>query len=96
MKGIEPSPKAWEAFVLPLNYTRLMLHVISTKSWLTLRADYGWGDRSCKVGSDGAETIGAGRWYCSPTSSTCGDISDDAVARDEDAMPDRMPQSDSL
>ncbi len=23
VKGIEPSPKAWEAFVLPLNYTRL-------------------------------------------------------------------------
>ena len=23
MKGIEPSPKAWEAFVLPLNYTRI-------------------------------------------------------------------------
>lgn len=23
MEGIEPSPKAWEAFVLPLNYTRL-------------------------------------------------------------------------
>jgi hypothetical protein len=22
VKGIEPSPKAWEAFVLPLNYTR--------------------------------------------------------------------------
>ena len=25
MKGIEPSSKAWEAFVLPLNYTRVML-----------------------------------------------------------------------
>ena len=23
VKGIEPSPKAWEAFVLPLNYTRV-------------------------------------------------------------------------
>jgi hypothetical protein len=23
VKGIEPSPKAWEAFVLPLNYTRI-------------------------------------------------------------------------
>ncbi len=23
VKGIEPSTKAWEAFVLPLNYTRL-------------------------------------------------------------------------
>ncbi len=22
VKGIEPSPKAWEAFILPLNYTR--------------------------------------------------------------------------
>ena len=22
VEGIEPSPKAWEAFVLPLNYTR--------------------------------------------------------------------------
>ena len=24
VKGIEPSPKAWEAFVLPLNYTRVV------------------------------------------------------------------------
>ena len=24
VKGIEPSSKAWEAFVLPLNYTRLV------------------------------------------------------------------------
>jgi hypothetical protein len=24
VKGIEPSPKAWEAFVLPLNYTRAL------------------------------------------------------------------------
>ncbi len=23
VKGIEPSPKAWEAFILPLNYTRV-------------------------------------------------------------------------
>ena len=23
VKGIEPSPKAWEAFILPLNYTRI-------------------------------------------------------------------------
>ena len=23
VKGIEPSSKAWEAFVLPLNYTRI-------------------------------------------------------------------------
>jgi hypothetical protein len=23
VKGIEPSSKAWEAFVLPLNYTRM-------------------------------------------------------------------------
>ncbi len=27
VKGIEPSPKAWEAFVLPLNYTRNLDHV---------------------------------------------------------------------
>lgn len=25
MEGIEPSPKAWEAFVLPLNYTRIRI-----------------------------------------------------------------------
>jgi hypothetical protein len=25
VEGIEPSTKAWEAFVLPLNYTRLIL-----------------------------------------------------------------------
>jgi hypothetical protein len=24
VKGIEPSSKAWEAFVLPLNYTRAL------------------------------------------------------------------------
>ena len=24
VKGIEPSPTAWEAFVLPLNYTRIL------------------------------------------------------------------------
>jgi hypothetical protein len=24
VKGIEPSSKAWEAFVLPLNYTRVL------------------------------------------------------------------------
>ena len=26
VKGIEPSSKAWEAFVLPLNYTRCVVH----------------------------------------------------------------------
>ena len=26
--GIEPTSKAWEAFVLPLNYTRLLAHYI--------------------------------------------------------------------
>ncbi len=26
-KGIEPSSKAWEAFVLPLNYARLALPI---------------------------------------------------------------------
>ena len=26
VKGIEPSSRAWEAFVLPLNYTRGNLH----------------------------------------------------------------------
>lgn len=25
VKGIEPSPQAWEAGVLPLNYTRMLL-----------------------------------------------------------------------
>ena len=25
VEGIEPSTKAWEAFVLPLNYTRMTL-----------------------------------------------------------------------
>ena len=29
MKGIEPSSKAWEAFVLPLNYTRLASPVLT-------------------------------------------------------------------
>jgi hypothetical protein len=27
VKGIEPSSKAWEAFVLPLNYTRSGLDI---------------------------------------------------------------------
>ena len=30
VKGIEPSPKAWEAFVLPLNYTREAGRKLST------------------------------------------------------------------
>ncbi len=27
--GIEPTSKAWEAFVLPLNYTRKSVHSVS-------------------------------------------------------------------
>ena len=30
VKGIEPSPKAWEAFVLPLNYTRAAMRKLAT------------------------------------------------------------------
>ena len=29
VKGIEPSPKAWEAFILPLNYTRTVAGFIA-------------------------------------------------------------------
>jgi hypothetical protein len=32
VKGIEPSYAAWEAAVLPLNYTRVMLNIVSTSS----------------------------------------------------------------
>jgi hypothetical protein len=28
VKGIEPSSKAWEAFVLPLNYTRVLAFML--------------------------------------------------------------------
>ena len=31
VEGIEPSTKAWEAFVLPLNYTRVMHVSLLTK-----------------------------------------------------------------
>ncbi len=41
--GIEPTSKAWEAFVLPLNYTR-------KKTWLAkiLQSD-GMNSHGCKV-----------------------------------------------
>ncbi len=29
MKGIEPSYQAWEARILPLNYTRMMYYLLS-------------------------------------------------------------------
>lgn len=32
VKGIEPSYKAWEAFVLPLNYTRVRRRIMAKKS----------------------------------------------------------------
>ena len=32
MKGIEPSLKAWEAFVLPLNYIRLVVLLVPFNS----------------------------------------------------------------
>jgi hypothetical protein len=32
VKGIEPSSKAWEAFVLPLNYTRDVFPAVQHRS----------------------------------------------------------------
>lgn len=35
VKGIEPSPKAWEAFILPLNYTRgVTMKLASGAGWV--------------------------------------------------------------
>ena len=35
VKGIEPSYEAWEAAVLPLNYTRILLRIIGSACGLT-------------------------------------------------------------
>jgi hypothetical protein len=38
VEGIEPSPKAWEAFVLPLNYTR-RIHICVRKVVISAHLD---------------------------------------------------------
>ena len=43
VEGIEPSTKAWEAFVLPLNYTRLKRLTLYQKSE-QMRSFYSWNE----------------------------------------------------
>ena len=41
VKGIEPSYAAWEAAVLPLNYTRRRTLLTGTNHWLAILPSWG-------------------------------------------------------